>query len=138
MYSVRYSELFMCDFARRASHFSDCLSLSILLTMAFLSDPFFSLPPPTVSSPRQQAQFKTAPSFRSAARESYPQQQQQPAEGSPAQVMFEFVAEQDNELTVRVGDQVVVGAEVDGWYHTTRALDGASGIIPASYVQLLQ
>ena len=34
--------------------------------------------------------------------------------------------------------QVVVGAEVDGWYHTTRLSDGASGLIPASYVQLLE
>ncbi|GAX84107.1 hypothetical protein CEUSTIGMA_g11530.t1 [Chlamydomonas eustigma] len=59
-------------------------------------------------------------------------------DGYPAIVMFDFTAEQENELTVKVGDDVVVGAEIDGWYQTTRLRDGVSGLIPASYVQFLQ
>jgi hypothetical protein len=59
-------------------------------------------------------------------------------EGYPATVIFDFTAEQENELTVRVGDEVVVGAEIDGWYQTTRVRDGVSGLIPASYAKLLQ
>ena len=45
----------------------------------------------------------------------------------------EFVAETDDELTVKPGDAVVVQAEVDGWYQVTRASDGRRGLIPASY-----
>jgi hypothetical protein len=50
--------------------------------------------------------------------------------------VYEFVAEQENELTVRVGEQVIVGEEIDGWRQTWRVSDNVGGLVPAAYVQL--
>lgn len=53
-----------------------------------------------------------------------------------ATVLYDFNAEMENELTITVGEEVVIGAEVDGWYQATRVSDGQSGLIPAAYVKM--
>ncbi|KAK9807563.1 hypothetical protein WJX72_002624 [[Myrmecia] bisecta] len=54
-----------------------------------------------------------------------------------AKVIYGFDAEAEEELTVNVLDEVVVHAEVDGWYQVTRVRDGQRGLVPASYVNVL-
>eukprot|EP00798_Chlamydomonas_sp_ICE-L_P022806 gene22806-29971_t len=54
----------------------------------------------------------------------------------PAVVLYDFVAELESELSISAGEELVVGSEVDGWYQVTRASDGATGLVPAAYVQL--
>lgn len=58
-----------------------------------------------------------------------------PAAGRTGVVLYEFSAEMENELSVRVGDALDVLGEMDGWY-TVRLPDGTSGLVPANYVQL--
>ena len=49
-------------------------------------------------------------------------------------VLYDFVAETDVELSVRAGEQVVIKGESDGWFQVSRVSDGQTGLIPASYV----
>lgn len=56
----------------------------------------------------------------------------------PALAMYSFLAELDNELSIYTGDVLQLGPEVDGWYQATRVTDGATGLVPASYVRLLE
>ncbi len=90
-----------------------------------------------------QPQWKAAPSFKQQASLSAASSYKAAAGNDeaatysyPATVMFEFTAEQENELSVRVGDEILVRAEIDGWYQATRVSDGVSGLIPASYAQM--
>lgn len=66
---------------------------------------------------------------RSAARSS-----QLPAK---ATVLYDFTGEVQEELSVKAGDAVVVRAETDGWFDVIRDADGAAGLVPASYLQLV-
>ena len=43
-------------------------------------------------------------------------------------------AEGEDELSVALGEEVTVHAEVEGWVQVTRARDGVRGLVPASYV----
>jgi hypothetical protein len=52
-----------------------------------------------------------------------------------ANVLFAFDAEAEGELSVAVGEEVWVEAEVDGWYSVYREGDGLRGLVPASYVE---
>jgi SH3 domain len=52
--------------------------------------------------------------------------------------LYAFDAEAEGELSVAAGDALWVSAEVDGWYQVTRDGDGASGLVPSSYVQVEQ
>jgi hypothetical protein len=56
----------------------------------------------------------------------------------PALAMYSFSAELDNELSIHTGDVLRLGPEVDGWYQATRVTDGATGLVPAGYVRLLE
>jgi len=48
---------------------------------------------------------------------------------------FEFVASSADELTIRVGDVIVIDQELSGWFSGTNA-SGQSGLFPANYVEL--
>lgn len=48
-----------------------------------------------------------------------------------------FDAEAEEEITVVPGDEVIVHAEVDGWFQVTRVSDQSRGLVPASYVQVV-
>lgn len=54
---------------------------------------------------------------------------------SQGTVLYAFDAEGPGELSVDVGQAVVVQAEVDGWYQIYRPDDGQTGLVPCSYVQ---
>ncbi len=45
-----------------------------------------------------------------------------------------FEAETEDEVSVAVGEEVTVHAEVEGWLQVTRARDGRKGLVPASYI----
>jgi hypothetical protein len=49
-------------------------------------------------------------------------------------VLFEFVAENEDELTIQVGEEIFVDSENEGWLHGTNK-EGKSGLFPANYVQ---
>ena len=46
-----------------------------------------------------------------------------------------FEAENDEEISVDAQQEVMVEAEVDGWYQVVRGSE--RGLVPASYVQVL-
>jgi len=56
--------------------------------------------------------------------------------GQPATALYDFTAEGEQELSIRAGEQLVLGPEQDGWHWATRLSDGASGLVPGSYLQL--
>lgn len=47
-----------------------------------------------------------------------------------------FEAESEEEVTVSVGDDIIVHLEVEGWFQITRVADQTRGLVPASYVQV--
>lgn len=47
-----------------------------------------------------------------------------------------FDAESEEEVTVSVGDEIIVHVEVEGWFQITRVADQTRGLVPASYVQV--
>lgn len=51
------------------------------------------------------------------------------------QVKFEFIASSPDELTIKVGETVVINTEASGWYAGTNSR-GESGLFPANYVEL--
>jgi len=50
------------------------------------------------------------------------------------QMLYDFVAESEEELTCNAGDTLYVEEEVDGWLLCTVAGGSRSGLVPASYV----
>lgn len=48
----------------------------------------------------------------------------------------EFEAESEEEVSVSVGDEIIVHIEVEGWFQITRVADHTRGLVPASYVQV--
>ena len=47
-----------------------------------------------------------------------------------------FEAESEEEVSVSVGDEIIVHLEVEGWFQITRVADQTRGLVPASYVQV--
>ena len=47
-----------------------------------------------------------------------------------------FEAESEEEVTVSVGDEIIVHLEVEGWFQITRVADQTRGLVPVSYVQV--
>jgi len=54
----------------------------------------------------------------------------------PATVQYDFMGEAEGELTVTVGQGLVVLSELDGWFEVRRQADGAAGLVPASFLQV--
>lgn len=52
-----------------------------------------------------------------------------------AKVLFEYQAQQEGDLSLRVGEIVTVLKQEGGWWEGE--LNGASGVFPSNYVQLL-
>ncbi|KAJ3345683.1 hypothetical protein HDU91_007268, partial [Kappamyces sp. JEL0680] len=56
-----------------------------------------------------------------------------------AKVLFDFDAENENELTIRVGDIVDITEEIDaGWWVGTIQGTGQSGMFPSNYTEVLK
>ncbi|KAI9886292.1 MAG: hypothetical protein M1823_001901 [Watsoniomyces obsoletus] len=57
---------------------------------------------------------------------------------SKGQVLYDFVAQGDDEVTVGVGDQVVIldDSKSDEWWMVRRLKDGKEGVMPSSYVEV--
>ncbi len=57
---------------------------------------------------------------------------------SKGQVLYDFVAQGDDEVTVGVGDQVVIldDTKSDEWWMVRRLKDGKEGVMPSSYVEV--
>ncbi|CBY31268.1 unnamed protein product [Oikopleura dioica] len=55
-------------------------------------------------------------------------------------VLYDFTGENDTELSIREGEEIDITdkGDDDGWWHARNPASGASGIIPASYVEELQ
>ncbi len=63
----------------------------------------------------------------------------QPTDKSPllAEVLFDYVAQRDDELTLKQGGTVEVTARDDEhWWRGRRLSDGMHGLFPANFVQL--
>jgi hypothetical protein len=71
---------------------------------------------------------------RSSLDAAYAQQAAAPAAEPNAAALYAFTAEGPGELSVSPGEALVVQAEVDGWLQVFRPSDGASGLVPSSYV----
>lgn len=56
----------------------------------------------------------------------------------PGRVLYEFAAEAEGELSVAAGEVLLVEDEVDGWYQVVRESDGHRGLVPASYMELVE
>lgn len=60
------------------------------------------------------------------------------SEGLCAVVLYDYDAEEDNELTLREGQKLIHVDQVDeGWWSATGP-DGSVGLFPANYVELLE
>eukprot|EP01095_Lingulamoeba_sp_RSL-Kostka_P015142 TRINITY_DN686_c0_g2_i1.p1 TRINITY_DN686_c0_g2~~TRINITY_DN686_c0_g2_i1.p1 ORF type:complete len:475 (+),score=168.75 TRINITY_DN686_c0_g2_i1:583-2007(+) len=51
------------------------------------------------------------------------------------ETIFEFIAENDDELTIKVGDIIEIELEMDGWYKGLNTATGESGLFPSNYVE---
>ncbi|KAG2422978.1 hypothetical protein HXX76_015649 [Chlamydomonas incerta] len=58
------------------------------------------------------------------------------AESRPGVVLYSFVAENEDEVSVSAGDHVRVLADLGEWFQVAAPGGGAVGLVPASYVQL--
>ncbi|OJD18608.1 hypothetical protein AJ78_01379 [Emergomyces pasteurianus Ep9510] len=54
------------------------------------------------------------------------------------QVLYDFMAQGDDEVTVAVGDEVVIldDSKSDEWWMVRRLKNGREGVVPSSYVEL--
>lgn len=54
------------------------------------------------------------------------------------QMLYEFMAQGEDEVTVAVGDQVIVldDAKSDEWWMVRRLKNGKEGVVPSSYVEI--
>eukprot|EP00891_Asterochloris_glomerata_P008567 jgi/Astpho2/8567/fgenesh1_pg.00125_%23_57_t len=110
-------------------------------------------------SPVAQSAFASAPSLASSTFDAAAEQAPAPAVGQPASIPARFdsfgtqyddfgaspaarpqsrtafEAENDEEISVDAQQEVMVEAEVDGWYQVVRGSE--RGLVPASYVQVL-
>jgi hypothetical protein len=53
-------------------------------------------------------------------------------------VLYDFVAQGDDEVTVGVGDQVVIldDRKSSEWWHVRRVKTGTEGVVPSSYIEI--
>lgn len=54
------------------------------------------------------------------------------------QVLYDFMAQGDDEVTVAVGDEVVVldDSKSDEWWNVRRLKNGREGVVPSSYIEI--
>ncbi|PHH68778.1 hypothetical protein CDD82_289 [Ophiocordyceps australis] len=54
------------------------------------------------------------------------------------QVLYDFMAQGDDEVTVAAGDQVLVldNSKSDEWWQVRRVKNGRQGVVPSSYIEL--
>lgn len=54
------------------------------------------------------------------------------------QMLYEFMAQGDDEVTVAVGDEVIVldDSKSDEWWQVRRVKNGKEGVVPSSYVEI--
>lgn len=64
--------------------------------------------------------------------------QSQGGGGDRARVLYDFVAERPEELSLRAGDEVTVldSSEAEGWWEGMDG-DGRTGFFPGSYVEMI-
>lgn len=55
----------------------------------------------------------------------------------PGSVLYAFHAEAEGELSIAEGEALEVMSALDGWLMVFRPSDGASGLVPEGYVQML-
>ncbi|KAM0627659.1 hypothetical protein ACHAPW_007796 [Verticillium nonalfalfae] len=53
------------------------------------------------------------------------------------QVLYDFVAQGDDEVSVSVGDEVIIldDAKSDEWWQVRRLKNGSQGVVPSSYIE---
>jgi len=49
-------------------------------------------------------------------------------------VLYDFSAENDDELTIKEGEELIIESETEGWFTGTNK-DGKTGLFPANYVE---
>ncbi|KAI0398409.1 hypothetical protein F5Y17DRAFT_2273 [Xylariaceae sp. FL0594] len=56
------------------------------------------------------------------------------------QILYDFMAQGDDEVTVSVGDEVVIldDSKSDEWWQVRRLKNGKEGVVPSSYVEVLE
>ncbi|KEF63313.1 uncharacterized protein A1O9_01290 [Exophiala aquamarina CBS 119918] len=61
-----------------------------------------------------------------------------PGTHKKGQVLYDFMAQGDDEVTVGVGDEVVVldDTKSEEWWNVRRLKNGAEGVVPSSYVEI--
>jgi len=54
------------------------------------------------------------------------------------QMLYEFMAQGDDEVTVAVGDEVIIidDSKSDEWWQVRRVRNGKEGVVPSSYVEI--
>lgn len=61
-----------------------------------------------------------------------------PGSHKKGQVLYDFMAQGDDEVTVGVGDEVVIldDTKSEEWWNVRRLKNGAEGVVPSSYVEI--
>jgi len=56
------------------------------------------------------------------------------------QILYDFMAQGDDEVTVGVGDEVIIldDTKSDEWWQVRRLKNGKEGVVPSSYVEVLE
>lgn len=58
-----------------------------------------------------------------------------PQDGEPAVALYDFAADQDDEMSVVAGEHLVVIEQDEEWWKC-RNIHGQEGVVPASYVEV--
>jgi len=61
-----------------------------------------------------------------------------PGSHKKGQVLYDFMAQGDDEVTVGVGDEVIIldDTKSEEWWNVRRLKNGAEGVVPSSYVEI--
>jgi hypothetical protein len=61
-----------------------------------------------------------------------------PGEQKKGQMLYEFMAQGDDEVTVAVGDEVIIldDTKSEEWWQVRRLKNGKEGVVPSSYVEV--
>jgi hypothetical protein len=59
-------------------------------------------------------------------------------EKKKGQILYDFMAQGDDEVTVAVGDEVIIldDSKSDEWWQVRRIKNGKQGVVPSSYVEI--